>query len=217
MDACIFILTINAMMPVYASDLVTEVDQLGVGDKVCVTRVQNDWVQVHWASGNVGHTGLLHNVTIKQNAQPVEPMQREEEYAVPPQAPQLPEPPLAPSTPQNHSDYRNGPLPPIVRPTGLVMQCFPTSGTPYAVVYINNQAAVISHSGTTRPYVVVDEQDNQKKHVFYVAAKRDDQDRTLYFAFDYSRRSEDISAIRVKASNGYDSRDKCQMDWTNTN
>jgi hypothetical protein len=213
MNACIFILTINAVMPVYVGPGGSQIDHLGIGDQVCVTRIEpGDLMQVHWSSGNIGHTGFLHGINVKQPAQPTEPMEREEQYdtpSIPPATSPMPD-----ETPQNRSLYRSPEPAPTTTHASLVMQCFPQGGAPYSVVYANGRAAVISNSGITREYDVIDEHDNQGGYTFYVAAKRDDQERTLYFAFDYSHRT-DVSAIRVKASN-YDSRDKCAMDWGNT-
>jgi hypothetical protein len=217
MDACIFVLTINALMPVYGPDKVTQVDQLSIGDKVCVTRIEpGDWVTAHWASGNVGHTGFLHGVTIKQPAQPNEPTPREEQYDVPP--PQTPAPapedttPNIPPAPQN---YRRNtePQAPITRPVALVMQCYPQQSTPYSVVYVNGHGAVIGgKTGRTTEYPVIDEHDDVGNHVFYVAMKRRDQVRTVYLAFDYSQRGEDVSALVTKAT-GQKAKDKCEINW----
>jgi hypothetical protein len=208
--ACIFILTINSLLPVYAADHATQVDQLSVGDRVCVTRIENGWTTVHWSSGNIGHTGYMQDLTIKQNAQPTEPTSHEEEYDVPPPVPPVPAPQPAPQ-------MQRAPYPRLdqnrMHPATLVMQCFPQGGAPYAVAYTNGSSATFSQSGVHRDYPVIDERDDQRNHVFYVAAKRNDQDRTLYYAFDYSQMNRDVSAIRVKAPNGYDARDKCWMDW----
>lgn len=210
MNACIFVMSIHAMMSIYGHKLDTQpVDSVGIGDELCVIRIEGAWTQVHWSSGNIGHTGWLKDATTKQNAQPTEPTSREEEYA-PQQEPNAP----PTQTPQQQRSYREQPANPdvIVRPTALVMKCEPSNAAPYEVVYIHGHAAVIGQSGKPREYPVIDEHDNTGGHTFYVAAKRDDQNRTLYFAFDYSRRGDDVSAIRVKGP-GYDARDKCFMDW----
>lgn len=215
MDACIFVLTINALMPVYGSDKVTQVDQLSIGDKVCVTRIEpGDWVSAHWTSGNVGHTGYLHGLTIKQPAQPNEPIPREEQYNVPP--PQTPED-VAP-TPQNHTNNYRGQEPSVpTRPAALVMQCFPQKSTPYTVVYVNGHGAVIGgKTGHTTEYGVIDRHDDEGNHVFYVAMKRPDQERTVYLAFDYSQRGEDVSALVTKVPGEPKAKDKCGMDWEST-
>jgi len=211
MDACIFMMTINALTVVYGVDLATPVDQLGVNDKVCVTKIEHGWTEVHFSRGNTGHTGYLRDMKVQQNAQPSEPVARDEPY-------QIPDTPPAHEQ-ENHSQYR-GPQAPnqdmIVRPAALVMQCHPVNSTPYAVVYVNGSAAIIGgKTAHTTKYNVEEVKDNPSNHIFYVKADRPDQERTLFFAFDYSQRGNDVSAIRVM-SNGYDAKDKCFMDWQDT-
>lgn len=201
MDACIFILTINMAMPVYASDLTTEISELDINDKVCVMQIEsNNWMQVHWSNGNVGHTGFIRNTGVSKPAQPTEPTPYEsQEHLAPP-------PPPAPAPQKQGGQFAPD--------SHLVMICSPASGSPYAVSLTMNDAKhidVISNSGTARSYPIYDMNNNENNHVLYIAAKRPDQDRTLYFAFDYSGKGNDVSAIRVKAPNGYDARDKCAM------
>jgi hypothetical protein len=216
MDACIFIMTINALMPVYGPDRATTVDELSIGDKVCVTRIDSEWTTVHWSSGNVGHTGFLHNVTVKQNAQPTEPMPREEEYNMAPAAPLAPALPDPPVPPQNRSLYENTPTPPatMTRPMALAMQCYPEHSQPYVVVYVNGTSGIQTKTGMPHAHAVLEEVDNQRNHVFYVRAEGNGG-HTLFYAFDYSQRGSDASAIRV-VGDGYDAKDKCFMDWQNT-
>jgi hypothetical protein len=210
MDACIFIMTINALMPVYAADHQTQVDQLSVGDKVCVTRIENGWTTVHWSSGNIGHTGYMQDLTIKQNAQPTEPTQREEEYTVPAPTPAPQEQP----TPQQYRGQQAPNQDFVIRPTVFSMVCHPEQSQAYGVVYVNGHAAVIGgKTGHKTEYDVEEVKDNPGNHVFYVKMDRPDQNRTLFLAFDYSKRGNDVSAIRVMAPGGYDAKDKCFMDW----
>ena len=54
--------------------------------------------------------------------------------------------------------------------------------------------------GRTRPYPVREIRDDTGKGVFYVNAKRNDQNRTLFFAFNYSHDGGD-GGIRVKGVN----------------
>jgi hypothetical protein len=102
-------------------------------------------------------------------------------------------------------------------PNVFAMYCHPNNGAVYGVIAANgnNKAKIVSRTGKIREYEVFEQKDNPAGGTFYVAARRPDQDRILYFAFDYSRNDKDVSAIRVKGP-GYDSRDKCAMDWSNT-
>jgi len=218
MDACIFILTINGLISVYSSDRATEIGNLSVGDKVCVMEIENgDWMKVHWSNGNVGHTGFIHEIGVKKPGVPSEPTPYEESESPPPPAPSAPEVPI---TPQNHSRYDRGPTPSdtVTLPTEFIMQCRPTNSTPYIVGYGNGRAAISGgKTGHVTPYDVEEVKNNPGNHVMYVKIDRPDQNRTLYLAFDYSRRGSDVSAIRVMAPGGYDAKDKCFMDWNNTN
>ena len=211
MDACIFVTTINALTAVYGADLSTQVDQLGVNDKVCITRIEHGWMEAHFTRGNVGHTGYLKSMTVQQPAEPTEPQPREEEYHVAPPAPAPEAPPPAPQ------DYRGQQAPNqdvVVRPTAFVMQCQPQNSTPYAVAYVNGQAAIFGgKTGHETKYDVEEIKDNPGNHVMYVKIDRPDQNRTVFLAFDYSRRGTDVSAIRVMAPGGYDAKDKCFMNW----
>ena len=204
MDACIFMMTVNSLMPVYAADLTTQVDQLSINDKVCVTRIEHGWTEVHFSRGNIGHTGYLQDLKVQQPAQPAEPVARDEPYEIPAPAP----------APDQHSQYR-GPAPsgPILRPAALAMNCYPEDGRPYAVVYVNGHAATFAASGFKREYPVIDEHDDQSNHVFYVAMKRGDQDRTVYLALDYSQRGNDVSALVTQVAGGHKAKDKCSMNW----
>jgi len=205
MDGCIFTLTINMAMAVYGADLSTQVDQVGVNDRVCVTRIENGWTEIHFNRGNIGRTGYLKDVTVQQNAAPTAPLPREEPY----EAPLNPTP--TPSEPPAQKQEQQGQFSPDSK---LIMVCSPVGGKPYAAVLTMKNTEtieIVSASGTTRPYPIFDMNNNKHKHVLYIAAKRQDQDRTLYFAFDYSQKGDDVSAIRVKAPNGYDAKDKCSM------
>lgn len=106
---------------------------------------------------------------------------------------------------------------PAAVPEVFAMYCYPKGGEVYGIVVGrgNGMAKVVSRTGKVRPYEVFEEKINEPRGIFYAAAKRTDQDRTLYFAFDYSKGGDDVSAIRVKAP-GHDSRDTCKIDWTNT-
>lgn len=201
MDACIFVLTINMAMPVYAADRATEISTLGINDKVCVMEIEpNDWMQIHWSNGNVGHTGFIRNTGISKPAIPTEPTPYESQEHLSP-------PPPTPAPPQR----QGGEFAPN---SHLVMICSPMNGAPYGVALTmgnTKEVEVISASGkTVRPYPIYDVNNNEHRHVLYVAAKRPDQDRTLFFAFDYSQKGDDVSAIRVKGP-GYDSTDRCTM------
>lgn len=207
MNACIFIVTINTLMPVYAADRVTQVDQLNVNDQVCVTQIENGWAQVHWSNGTVGHTGYLSEFKVKMPGQATEPTQREEEYTAPPPAAPAP-------APEQHSQYR-GPAAPdtIFRPAVLNMQCYPQDGKPYMVAYTNGYAATFAASGFKREYPVIKEHDDQGNHVFYVTMQRPDQARAVFLAFDYSQRGEDISTLATQMPGEPKARDKCSMNW----
>lgn len=208
MDACIFTMTINTMMAVYGADLTTQVDKLSVNDKVCVTRIENGWTEVHFNRGNIGHTGYLKGVAVQQNAAPTAPLPREEEYQIAPQAP---------AAPQQKEDFDSPQAPNpnfIVRPTGLVMLCQPSSGgASYAIAYKYGHAATFSHSGTTREYPVIREFDDRGHHVFYVTLQRSDQERAVFAAFDYSQRGEDVSTLATQLPGQPKMRDKCAMNW----
>jgi hypothetical protein len=212
MNACIFIMAINVMTPVFAADHATQVAQLNINDRVCVTQIEDGWATIHWSNGNVGHTGYLAQFKAEMPGQATEPTQREEQYDAPPPAPRLPDPPLAPPTPQNHSDYRTPTLPDtLTRPAVLAMECFPEHSQPYVVVYVNGNSAIGTKTGKAHEHAVLEENDNQRNHVFYVKAEGNGG-HTLFYAFDYSQRGSDVSAIRVMGP-GYDAKDKCLMDW----
>jgi hypothetical protein len=209
MDACIFVLTINSLLPVYAMDRVTQVDSVHTNDKVCVMAMESgDWMKVHWSNGTIGHTGYLHGVDVHQMAQPTEPTPHEEEYNVPPPAPDPPQQ-------QKQNFDRQAPNPDfIVRPAALLMFCQPREGgPPYGVGYNRGHAATFAPSGTTREYPVIKEHDDQQNHVFYVTLQRHDQERAVYAAFDYSQRGEDVSTLATQTPGQTKVRDKCFMDW----
>jgi hypothetical protein len=104
---------------------------------------------------------------------------------------------------------------PSSAPNKLQMNCHPTDSAPYFVTY-NGYAGTIlitgSDTGRTRSYPVRDIQDNTGPGIFYVNAKRQDQKRTMYFAFNYSNDGGD-GGIRVKGINSdgiyTDTRDAC--------
>ena len=244
MDACIFVLTINALTPVYMSDRTTQLTDLNAGDKVCIMEIlPPDWMQAHWSISGIGHTGYLHQATAHKEALPTEPTPYEEREVLPPPPPPAPAPPPPPPLAQPTPPDMPPALPPEGRPAPsmppngmpppmppgkqgyldepqlprvLVMLCQPADGRPYGVFFEDGSRTVELTGSKARPYFVIDRRDNHPGHTLYVAAKRQDQDRTLYFAFDYSRVTSDVSAIRVKAPNGYDQHDKCFMDWEKT-
>ena len=215
MDACIFVLTINSLLPVYAMDKVTQVDSVHTNDKVCVMAMESgDWMKIHWSNGTTGHTGYLHEVDVRQMAQPTAPEPREEEYNIPPPAP----PPQGMPPQQQQYQAPQAPNPDfVVRPTAFVMQCRPQQGVSYHVVYVNGHAAVIGdRSGKPHEYPVVREHDDQSNHVFYVTMQAPDQARAIFVAFDYSQRGEDVSTLATQLPGRPKAKDKCAMDWQDT-
>lgn len=207
MSACLMTVTLSVGMIVYGPDLATPVDRLSTNDQVCVTRIENGWTEIHFDVGNIGRTGYIKDMVIKPPATPSAPAYREEPYQVAPPAPQQ-EPQSAPQ------QYRSPQAPNpdfVVRPTTLVMQCFPEHSQPYAVVYLNGQSGITTKTGKPHYHDVLEEKDNQSNHIFYVKAEGAGG-HTLFYAFDYSQRGNDVSAIRVMG-NGYDAKDKCWMDW----
>lgn len=133
-----------------------------------------------------------------------------------PQSKQQKPPSVAQQQPQQRVPSPSQQQTTITRPTALAMKCYPAKGSPYVVIYVNGKAAVIGKSGKPHEYPVHDVNDNQEKQVFYVSVKDSNQERTLYFAFDYSHLGRDVSDIRVMAPKSYDVKDKCAMDWGNT-
>lgn len=110
-------------------------------------------------------------------------------------------------------------VPPVIRaasaPNKLQMNCHPTDSSPYFVTYNGYAGTVLvtgSNTGLTRSYPVRDVQDDTGRGVFYVNAKRNDQNRTMFFAFNYSNDGGD-GGIRVKGFNSdgtySDARDTC--------
>lgn len=98
-------------------------------------------------------------------------------------------------------------VPPVIRaasaPNKLQMNCHPTDSSPYFVTYNGYAGTVLvtgSNAGLTRSYPVRDVHDDTGRGIFYVNARRDDQNRTLFFAFNYSNDGSDGS-IRVKGFN----------------
>jgi hypothetical protein len=73
MNACIFILTINMIAPVYGNDRTTVFNQLNYGDKVCIAEIQGNWMAAHWTIGNQRHGGWLRDVHVAKPAEPAEP------------------------------------------------------------------------------------------------------------------------------------------------
>ena len=65
-----------------------------------------------------------------------------------------------------------------------------------------------SETWRTSPYPVRNIHDDTGKGVFYVNAKRKDQNRTLFFAFNYSHDGGD-GGIRVKGVNSVVSQFNC--------
>jgi hypothetical protein len=68
MNACIFILTVNALCAVYGNDRTTQINQLNPGDRVCVLEIDNDAFAVHWSNGAQGHGGWLRHVHVAKPA-----------------------------------------------------------------------------------------------------------------------------------------------------
>jgi len=137
--------------------------------------------------------------------------------APPPQIVYVPQPAPAPAP---EIVYASPPAPapaprPVSAPDKLQMNCHPEHSAPYFVTYNGQRETVLvtgSDTGRTRPYPVRDIHDDTGAGVFYVNAKRDDQRRTLFFAFNYSNDGNDGS-IRVKGVNSdgtkLDARDAC--------
>jgi hypothetical protein len=103
-------------------------------------------------------------------------------------------------------------------PSWMKMTCYPNDSSPYEVRYYGESGRV-DITGTitgsiTRRYPIIDRQDSTSSKILYVAARRGDQNRTMYFAFDYSP-DRDVSDIRVKGFDGngryYDDTDKCYL------
>lgn len=92
------------------------------------------------------------------------------------------------------------------------MTCTPDSSSiPYTVAYDSGVGASYitgSRSGTTRKYNVLDIKNKTSVHVLYVATKAPNQTRTVYLAFDYSGKGDDVSAIRT-IDGASDKKDKC--------
>ena len=106
-------------------------------------------------------------------------------------------------------------LRPLSAPDKLQMNCHPENSSPYFVTYNSYTRKVLvtgSRTGRTRPYPVREIQDNTGSGILYVNAKRDDQKRTLFFAFNYSNDGND-GGVRVKGANSdgtnTDARDPC--------
>jgi hypothetical protein len=137
--------------------------------------------------------------------------------APPPQIVYVPQP-APPPAPE--IVYASPPAPapaprPASAPDKLQMNCHPEHSAPYFVTYNGQRETVLvtgSDTGRTRPYPVRDIHDDTGAGVFYVNAKRDDQRRTLFFAFNYSNDGND-GGIRVKGVNSdgtkLDARDAC--------
>jgi hypothetical protein len=135
--------------------------------------------------------------------------------AVAPPATQ-PAKPAPPAPPEDRHESQPAPTPrQASAPDKLQMNCHPEGSTPYFVTYNGHARTVLvtgSESGRTRSYPVREIHDNTDAGVFYVNAKRDDQPRTLFFAFNYSNDGND-GGIRVKGINPdgtkMDMRDSC--------
>jgi hypothetical protein len=112
---------------------------------------------------------------------------------------------------QGRSAFPPEPAPrPASAPNLLQMNCHPEHSTPYFVTYNGNVGTVLvtgSETGRTRTYPVRGIHDDSGRGMFYVNAKRNDQNRTLFFAFNYSNDGGD-GGIRVKGVNS-DTRDAC--------
>jgi hypothetical protein len=69
--ACIFILTVNAIVGVYGSPTQgtqAPIYQLNPGDRVCVLEINDDAMAVHWSNGAQGHSGWLRHVHVGKPA-----------------------------------------------------------------------------------------------------------------------------------------------------
>lgn len=123
--------------------------------------------------------------------------------APPPQIVYIPQP-APPAPPDVRQESQPAPTPrQASAPDKLQMNCHPEGSTPYFVTYNGHARTVLvtgSESGRTRSYPVREIHDDTDAGVFYVNAKRDDQPRTLFFAFNYSNDGNDGS-IRVKGIN----------------
>ncbi|HEY8007133.1 MAG TPA: hypothetical protein VIE66_10145 [Methylocella sp.] len=135
--------------------------------------------------------------------------------APPPQIVYIPQPAIS-APPEDRPESQPAPAPrQASAPDKLQMNCHPEHSTPYFVTYNGHAGTVLvtgSESGRTRSYPVREIHDNTDAGIFYVNAKRDDQPRTLFFAFNYSNNGND-GGIRVKGINPdgtkMDMRDSC--------
>jgi hypothetical protein len=163
------------------------------------------------------------NGCIVSNPAPTAPSAPAPSY-VPPPGYTLQPIPVTPATPP--PGYVLTPISPppaasleeVFAPSWMKMVCYPNDSSPYVVRYYGESGRV-DITGTvfgsiTRHYPIFDRHDNTDARVLYVAAKRSDQARTLYFAFDYSP-DRDVSDIRVKGLNAHgiyqDLTDKCSL------
>ncbi|MGB6494150.1 MAG: hypothetical protein WBF00_11275, partial [Methylocella sp.] len=169
---------------------------------------------------NLSHCVFSRSVPVVQLPQvspPAPPVVQAPQPAPPPQIVYVPQP--APS-PAPEIVYASPPAPkpaprPASAPEKLQMNCHPEHSAPYFVTYNGHTGTVHvtgSDSGRTRPYPVRDIHDDTDAGVFYVNAKRNDQNRTMFFAFNYSNDGDD-GGIRVKGVNSdgtyMDARDAC--------
>ena len=129
-DPCLFILPISALTPAYMENRTTVITDLAVGDKVCVIELlTDDWMQVHWSTSGIGHTGYLHKITVHPPTKATAPIPYEAreapreagdapQPATPPQPPAPPLgpdilPPTPPPAPAEHTDHQWTPPPPV--------------------------------------------------------------------------------------------------------
>jgi hypothetical protein len=160
---------------------------------------------------NLSHCVFSRSVPVVQLPQaslPTPPAVQAPQSAPAPQIVYVPQP--APPLPAPEPAPR-----PASAPDKLQMNCHPEHSASYFVTYNGHAGTVLitgSDTGRTRPYPVRDIHDNTGAGVFYVNAKRNDQHRTMFFAFNYSNDGGD-GGIRVKGVNSdgtyMDARDAC--------
>src|SRR3984893_7491364 len=168
---------------------------------------------------NLSHCVFSRSVPVvpPQVSLPAPPVVQAPRPAPPPQIVYVPQP-APPPAPE--IVYASPPAPkpaprPASAPDRLQMNCRPEHSAPYFVAYNGHRGTVLvtgSDSGRTRPYPARDIHDDTGAGVFYVNAKRNDQSRTLFFAFNYSNDGNDGS-IHVKGVNSHginmDAKDTC--------
>lgn len=168
-------------------------------------------------------------VVLPQVSPPAPPVVQAPQPAPSPQIVYVPQPappaqivfvpqPAPPSAPE--IVYASPPAPkpaprPASAPGKLQMNCHPEHSMSYFVTYNGYTSRVLvtgSGQGIIRSYPVRDIRDDTGAGVFYVNAKRNDQNRTMFFAFNYSNDGNNGS-IHVKGVNSHgtnmDAQDTC--------